>query len=119
MSSIRLAAQHFYSPTVDHSGKVKFAPLRFTMMVNAGSSKPTSRAARTQEAMLLKNANIVDDQYVLQAFRVSHWKQVQARKQAQMQQELQLAQAQAAAGGGGGGKGGSPKRQPSMAPKPS
>ena len=118
MSSIRLAAQHFYSPTVDHSGKVRFAPLRFTMLVNAGSSKPTSRAARTQEAMLLFNAKVVDDQYVLQAFRVSHWKAVQARKQAQMQQEMALAQAQADAGMSQG-KGGSPKRQPSSAPKPS
>jgi hypothetical protein len=62
--------------------------------------------------------NVVDDQYVLQAYRVSHWKAVQARKQAQQQMEMQLAQAQADAGQSKGGKGGSPKRQPSQAPKP-
>jgi len=118
MSSIRLAAQHFYSPTVDYKNKVSFAPLRFTMLVNAGSSKPTSRAARIQEANTLKQMNVVDDQYVLQAYRVSHWKAVQARKQAQQQMEMQLAQAQADAGQSKGGKGGSPKRQPSQAPKP-
>jgi hypothetical protein len=115
MSSIRLAAQHFYSPTEDHTGKVTFAPLRFTMMVNAGSSKPTSRAARIQEANILKQMNVVDDQYVLQAYRVSHWKAVMQRKQQQEQMQLQLAQAQAAAGiaqkSGG-------KRPPSQAPKP-
>ena len=45
-TSIRLAAQHFYSPTADKEGKVTFAPMRFSILVNAGSSKPTSRAAR-------------------------------------------------------------------------
>jgi hypothetical protein len=118
MSSIRLAAQHFYAPTVDYKNQVTFAPLRFTMLVNAGSSKPTSRAARIQEANTLKQMNVVDDQYVLQAYRVSHWKAVQQRKQAQQQMEMQLAQAQAAAGQSAGKGGGSPKRQPSQAPKP-
>ena len=92
-TSIRLAAQHFYAPTVDHNDKVTFAPMRFTMLVNAGSSKPTSRAARIQEANILKQMNVVDDQYVLQAYRVSHWKEVKARKDAQMAQMAQMAAA--------------------------
>ncbi len=115
MSSIRLAAQHFYAPTVDYKNKVTFSPLRFSMIVNAGSSKPTSRSARIQEANMLKGMGVVDDQYVLQAYRVSHWKAVKMRKDQQMAQELALAQAQGDAGGGKGGKG---KRIPSQAPKP-
>ena len=113
MTSIRLAAQHFYSPTVDHRDKITFSPLRFTMLVNAGSSKPTSRAARIQEANTLKQMGVVDDQYVLQAYRVSHWKDVKRRKDAQMQQEAQLAESLKEAKGGG-----DKKRPPSTAPKP-
>ncbi len=94
MSSIRLSAQHFYSP-----GPHGRSPLRFTMNVNAGSQKPTSRAARIQEAVQLKAMNVVDDQYVLQAFQVSHWQTVLARKQAQLQAEAQVA---ALTGGGKG-----------------
>ena len=56
-TSIRLAAQHFYSPTSDQYGKVTFAPLKFSILVNAGSSKPTSRAARIAEANQLKAMN--------------------------------------------------------------
>ena len=57
---------------------------------------------------MLKNMKVVDDQYVLQAYRVSHWRAVLARKQAQEQQEAQLAQMQAQAKGSGG-----PTKQPS------
>ena len=106
-TSIRLAAQHFYSPTQQQDGKIKIEPLRFAMTVNAGSSKPTSRAARVQEANMLKGMNVVDDQrLVLQAYRVSHWKEVLARKQAQQAQEAQIAQMQQNAKQG-------PKKQPS------
>ena len=93
-TSIRLAAQHFYSPGPD--GR---SPMRYTLTVNAGSAKPTSRAARIQEAIQLKAMNVVDDQYVLQAFQVSHWQQVLQRKQAQMQAEATVA---ALVGGGKG-----------------
>jgi hypothetical protein len=114
MSSIRLAAQHFYAPTVDHNEKITFAPMRFTMTVNAGSSKPTSRAARIQEANTLFQMKVVDDQYVLQAYRVSHWKAVKQRKDAQMAQQAQLAEAQKDAQASQKGK-----RPASTAPKPS
>ena len=73
--------------------------MRYTLTVNAGSAKPTSRAARIQEAIQLKAMNVVDDQYVLQAFQVSHWQQVLQRKQAQMQAEATVA---ALVGGGKG-----------------
>jgi hypothetical protein len=90
MASIKLAAQHFYAPTQDHDGKVTFAPMRFTMTVNAGSSKPTSRAARIAEANTLKSMEVVDDQFVLQAYRVSHWQAVLQRNQAEKQQMAQM-----------------------------
>jgi hypothetical protein len=95
-TSIRLAAQHFYSPTADRKGKVTFAPLRFAMTVNAGSSKPTSRAARIAEANQLKAMGVVDDLFVLQAYRVSHAQEVKNRTDLQRQQMAQIAEAQKA-----------------------
>ena len=111
-TSIRLAAQHFYGPTMDQKGKVTFAPMRFSLMVNAGSSKPTSRGARIQEANLLHSMGVVDNQFVAEAYRVSHYQAVQARKQAEIQQQMQLAQMQIAAGQKPGGP-----RQSTKAPK--
>jgi hypothetical protein len=95
-TSIRLAAQHFYSPTADMEGKVTFAPLRFALSVNAGSSKPTSRAARIAEANTLKQMGVVDDLFVLQAYRVSHALDVKRRTDLQRQQMAEIAQAQKA-----------------------
>jgi hypothetical protein len=94
MNSIKLAAQHFYSP----GGPDGPAPLRFSLLVNAGSSKPTSRAARINEANQLYEMQVVDAQYVLQAYRVSHWQSVLARKQEEDKQKAVIAAMQ------GGGK---------------
>ena len=93
-TSIRLAAQHFYSPTTDEKGKVTFAPMRFALTVNAGSSKPTSRAARIAEANTLKQMGVVDDLFVLQAYRVSHAMDVKRRTDLQRQQMAQIAAAE-------------------------
>ncbi len=95
MTSIRLAAQHFYDPSSPRAA----APMRFSLTVNAGAAKPTSRAARIAEANALYDRHAVDDQFLLQAYRVSHWESVLARKRAQEQQEAVLAALQ------GGGKG--------------
>jgi hypothetical protein len=94
-NSVKLASQHFYTPGPDG-----MAPLRFSLLVNAGSSKPTSRAARIAEAVQLKQLGVVDAQFVLQAFRVSHWEQVLQR----VQQEQQQAAIAAALSGGGKGQ---------------
>lgn len=93
-TSIRLAAQHFYSPTADKDGKVTFAPMKFALTVNAGSSKPTSRAARIAEANTLKQLGVVDDLFVLQAYRVSHAMDVKRRTDMQRQQMAQIAAAE-------------------------
>ena len=99
MQSVHLAAQHFYTPT-GQKGKGP-DPLRFSLLVNAGSSKPTSRAARIQEANQLFEMHVVDQQYVLQAYRVSHWQSVMQRTK---QEQKEAAIAAAVAGTGGGGK---------------
>lgn len=94
MASVRLAARHFYTPGPDGPD-----PMRFSLLVNAGSSKPTSRAARIAEANQLKEMGAVDNQYVLQAYRVSRWQSVLQRvKQEQQEEAVQMALA-------GGGKG--------------
>lgn len=95
-NAIKLAAQHFYTP----GGPDGPAPMKFSMLVNAGSSKPTSRAARIAEANQLKEMGVVDQQYVLQAYRVSHWQAVLARTKQEQQQAALMAALQ-----GKGGKG--------------
>jgi hypothetical protein len=87
MNSIKLAAQHFYTP----GGPDGPAPMKFSLLVNAGSSKPTSRAARIAEAVQLYQLKAVDQQYLLQAFRVSHWQSVMARTKQEQQQQAILA----------------------------
>ena len=113
MSSIRLTAQHFFAPEWADDG-IHYTPMRFALTVGAGSSKPTSRAARIQEAVQLKQLNVVDDQFVLQTFRVPHWRQIMDRKMEQERIQLQIAQAQ-----GQQHKPGSQARPASTAPRPS
>ena len=87
MTSIRLSAQHFYDPSSPRAAQ----PMRFSLTVNAGAAKPTSRAARIAEANALYDRKAVDDQFLLEAYRVSHWQAVLARKRAQMAQMAQMA----------------------------
>lgn len=96
-NSVRLAANHFYDPSSPKGP----APMRFSLTVAAGASKPTSRQARLQEALMLHQQGAVDDQFLLQAARVPHYQQVLARTQ----QQKQLAAEQKALAGG-------PKGQP-------
>lgn len=90
-TSLKLAANHFMRPTKDG-----LAPLRFQLVVDAGSSKPTSRGARIQEIDALKAMGVVDNHTVLQAHGIPHSEQIEQR----MQQEAQAAaRAQALAKG--------------------
>jgi hypothetical protein len=82
MTSIRLSAQHFYDP----AGPDGPAPMRFSMMVNAGAAKPTSRAARIAEAVQLYEMHCVDQTYVLQAFQVAHSEAIVSRMAAAAKQ---------------------------------
>ena len=108
MNSIKLAANHFYTPLPEGP-----AALRFSLLVNAGSAKPTSRAARIQEANALYQMGVVDPQYVLQAYRVSHWQSVLARKEEHDRQKAILAAIQ-----GGGGQARGPGTGHAHGPKP-
>ncbi len=86
-SSLKLAANHFFRPT-----EKGLAPLRFQLLVSAGSDKPTSRGARIAEIDHLKELGAVDNTTLLQVHQIPHAQQIQQR----MEQEAQAAQMAAA-----------------------
>ena len=90
-TSMKLAANHFMRPTKDG-----LAPLKFQLVVDAGSSKPTSRGARIQEIDALKAMGVVDNTTVLQAHGIPHSEQIQQRME---QEAMAAAAAQAQAKG--------------------
>lgn len=98
-STLRLAAKHFYSPT--SSGA---APLKFALVVQAGSSNPTSRQARIAEADALFAMHAVDTTFVLEAHAIANWQQVAKRVEQKQQAaaQAQVAQKQQAKGPGTG-----------------
>jgi len=98
-TAIRLAAQHFYMPKMI-DGKVAAEPLKFSLIVKAGSSAPTSRQARIAEADALFAMKAIDAQAVLQAHAWPNWQQVVERMKAEA---AAMAQAQAAGKAQGGG----------------
>ena len=99
-TAIRLAAQHFYMPKMI-DGKVAAEPLRFSLVVKAGSSAPTSRQARIAEADALFAMHAIDSQAVLQAHAWPGWQAVVERMQkAAAEAQAQQAQQQGSKGGG-------------------
>jgi hypothetical protein len=102
-TAIRLASQHFYMPKMV-DGKVAAEPLKFSLIVKAGSSAPTSRQARIAEADALFAMHAIDSQAVLQAHAWPNWQQV-----VQRMQEAAKAQAAAQAQQKGSGGQGQPK----------
>jgi hypothetical protein len=80
--------------------------LQFTVEIEAGSSLPQSRMARREEAMELANAQMLDQEAVLDAYDWPHRDEIikrmgeaaqaqqKAQADAQMQQQQQQAQAQ-------------------------
>lgn len=77
-----------YSHFLIHSDDNKLVPLKYIVMVNAGSDGPTSRAARVNEADKLFTLGVVDDEYVLQIRQTKGIKEILARKYYKMQQGL-------------------------------
>lgn len=61
-TALTIRSQHFYLPT--RSGK---APMKFTVRIEAGSTLPTSRSARAQEADVLFGMGALDVEAVLEA----------------------------------------------------
>jgi hypothetical protein len=91
-TAIRLAARHFYMPSQD-PGKPSI-PMKFSLIVRAGSSSPTSRQSRIAEADALRSMGAIDNQAVLEAHAWPKWQEVIQRMAAQAQvaaQEHQLA----------------------------
>jgi hypothetical protein len=88
-TAIRLAAQHFYVPTVEGA-----EPLKFSLLVNAGASNPTSRQARVAEMDALYGMGAIDRPPLLQAHRIQNWQAIEERMEAR---EAAAAQAAAAA----------------------
>lgn len=82
-TATQLRAQHFYTPTPDGP-----APMRFQLLVQAGSATPTSRGARSAEARELYALGVVDEEAVLSVSEFPNWQAVVAR----------VREAQAAAG---------------------
>lgn len=100
-SALMLAAKHFYSPSIH--GKV--APMKFALLVMAGSDNPTSRQARIAEADALVAMGMIDRPAVLEQHAFPHWQAIDKRMN---DKEMAIAQAQAA-GAAAGKSGGKPQ----------
>lgn len=95
-SALLLASRHFYSPSQTQDGKMEQAPMKFSLLVIAGASNPTSRQARIAESDALFALHAIDRPAVLAAHAYPHWQAIDARMK---QQELAMAQAAAQAKG--------------------
>lgn len=86
-AALRLAARHFYSPTPRGA-----EPMRFSLVVRAGSSNPTSRQARIAEADALFAMHAIDTTAVLEAHAFPNWQSVAKRveQKAQAQEKMQM-----------------------------
>ena len=82
-TTLRLAARHFYSPT-SHGAE----PMKFSLIVQAGSSNPTSRQARIAEADALYAMHAIDIPAVLEAHAFPNWQSVWERIKAMQQEQM-------------------------------
>ena len=96
-SALMLASKHFWSPSI--FGQVE--PMKFSLLVMAGASNPTSRQARIAESDALFALHAIDRPALLEAHAYPHWQNIEKRMS---EKEMAAAQAQMAAGG--------PKGQP-------
>lgn len=102
-TALRLAARHFYMPRVNPgTGKVESVPMKFSLVVKAGSASPTSRQARIAEADALFAMHAIDAQAVLEAHQ---WPNPEVVLQRMQQQAMALEQAKGAAAGEAHGPG--------------
>jgi hypothetical protein len=117
-SALLLSARHFYSPTEGGDVEARLsklgfsdgkslnmlagldipqAPMKFSLVVIAGASNPTSRQARIAESDALFQMKAIDRPAVLQAHAYPHWQQIDDRMN-----KAEAAMAAALAQGGGG-----------------
>ena len=95
-SALMLASKHFYSPSI--FGQVE--PMKFSLLVMAGASNPTSRQARIAEGDALYAMHAIDRPALLEQHAFPHWQSIEKRMS-----EKEMAMAQAAAQAPRGGKG--------------
>lgn len=83
----------------EESVQEAFKVLQFTVEIEAGSSLPTSRLARREEAMELAAAGFIDQEAILEAYdwpdRESVVKRMQEAAQAQQQAQMEMEQTKA------------------------
>jgi hypothetical protein len=72
-----LKSRHFYSRPVP--GEEDSTPMRFTIMADAGSEHPTSRAARQAQSERLFAMGALDEIEVLKANQWPNWQNVANR----------------------------------------
>lgn len=82
-TSLTIASNHFLVPSAE--GRV---PLRYAVKVNAGSSAPTSRAARTSEADHLAALGAFDDVELLKRHEIPNFQSIIDRKDQRIQSGL-------------------------------
>jgi hypothetical protein len=99
-SALRLAARHFFMPSINAvTGNMESVPMKFSLIVKAGSSSPTSRQARIAEADALRAMGAIDNEAVLEVHNFPGRQAVVARMQAEAQQMAAI-QAEAKSQGG-------------------
>jgi hypothetical protein len=117
-SALLLSARHFYSPTEGGDVEKRLSalgfkgginvipaiqkpqqPLKFSLLVIAGASNPTSRQARIAESDALFAMKAIDRPAVLQAHAYPHWQAIDSRMN---QAEAAMAAALSQQGGGKG-----------------
>jgi hypothetical protein len=100
-TAMALKGRHFFTPqeTIGEDGKVKLEsmPLRFSLWIQAGSSLPTSRQARAQEADVLYGMQAIDRQAVLEAHDYPNRQEI-IKRMDQKEMMAQMAQAQSKGG---------------------
>jgi hypothetical protein len=97
-STRTLKAKHFYIPLTDDEDPV---PLKYTLLINAGSMLPVSSEARRQDAMMLGGMGFLDQTAVLEAFHWPHVKEVVQRTMAIAESGLMNQATQKSARGAG------------------
>lgn len=78
-TAMYLKGRHFFVPTPKPDDPTSESPLRFQLMVQAGSSLPTSRERRSQEADVLFAMGAIDVQAVLEAHDYPNRNQITRR----------------------------------------
>lgn len=74
-TSLALSARHFLTPTSKGA-----TPLKYSLLIQAGASAPTSRSARIAEADKLFAMGAIDDQSLLEAHQYPNYMEVIKRK---------------------------------------